>query len=85
MEIDERKRDGLCPTDVLSNEIDVAATLGVLISVIAYLVHTLLMNCLRHPLFDMISCPKPAQFQTKPWLLSGICPTLFIKMKSLHM
>lgn len=29
MEIDERKRDGLCPTDVLSNEIDVAATLGV--------------------------------------------------------
>ncbi len=34
MEVDEREGDGWCPTDVVSNEIDVEATLSVLISVI---------------------------------------------------
>lgn len=35
MEVDERERDGCCPTDVVSNESEVEATLSVLIAAIA--------------------------------------------------
>lgn len=46
MEVDERERDGWCPTDVVSNEIDVETTLSVLYLVIttSYSVCTLLMS-----------------------------------------
>ena len=66
MEVDETQRDGWCPTDVVSNEIDVKATLSVLISVIAsaYSVWALLMNCQKHPVFNMFCCAIQL-FQTK--------------------